>query len=115
MTTSSSDVADEENFFFTQAHNNEKSEEQTTERKEKSRQNAKLWVADEEPSSSKTSVKEFAETDRNTTSYSINGIKANARTRIEQDDDLVLKNMKLKILGQPHDGVLMVTDSRYKN
>ena len=27
----------------------------------------------------------------------------------------MLKNMKLKILGQPHDEVLMMTDSRYKN
>ena len=45
----------------------------------------------------------------------MNGIKANAQIRVEQDDDLVLKNMKLKILGQPHDKVLMLTDSRYKN
>ena len=48
-------------------------------------------------------------------SYSMNGIKANARIRVEQDVDLVLKNMKLKILGQPNDEVLMITDSRYKN
>ena len=27
----------------------------------------------------------------------------------------MLKNMKLKILGQPHDEVLMMTNSRYKN
>ena len=45
----------------------------------------------------------------------MNGIKANARIRIKQDVDLVLKNKKLKILGQPHDEVLMMTDSRYKN
>ena len=44
----------------------------------------------------------------------MNGIKANARIRVEQDVNLVLKNMKLKILGQPHDEVLMMTDSRYK-
>ena len=43
------------------------------------------------------------------------GIKGNARKRVEQDVDLVLKNMKLKTLGQPHDEVLMMTDSRYKN
>ena len=42
----------------------------------------------------------------------MNGIKANARIRVEQDVDLVLKNMKLKILGQPYDKVLMITDSR---
>ena len=45
----------------------------------------------------------------------MNGIKANARKREEKDVDLVLKNMKLKILGQPHDQVLLMTDSRYKN
>ena len=48
-------------------------------------------------------------------SYSMNGIKANARTRVEQGVDIVLKNMQLKILGQPHDEVLMITNSRYKN
>ena len=45
----------------------------------------------------------------------MNGIKPNARIRVEQDVDFVLKNMKLKILGQPHDEVLMMTDSRYKH
>ena len=48
-------------------------------------------------------------------SYSINGIKATARLRVEQDVDLVLKNLKLKILGQPFDEVLIMSDSRYKN
>ena len=38
---------------------------------------------------------------------------ANARIRVEQDVDLVLKNKKLKNLGQPHDEVVMMTDSRY--
>ena len=45
----------------------------------------------------------------------MNGIKANARIRVEQNVDLVLENMELKILGQPHDEVLILTDSRYKN
>ena len=45
----------------------------------------------------------------------MNGIKANARIRVEQDVDIVLKNMKLEILGQPHDEVLMMTGSRYEN
>ena len=45
----------------------------------------------------------------------MNGIKANARIRVEQNVDLVLKNIKLKVLGQPHDEVLMMTDKRYKN
>ena len=45
----------------------------------------------------------------------MNGIKAKAKIRVEQDVDLVLKKMKLKILGQPYDEVLIITDSRYKN
>ena len=115
MTTSSSDVADEEQIFFTHADDGKESEEQTLERKEQSRQNAKQWAANEELPALKTSVKEFTKIDGNTTSYSMNGIKANARIRIEQDVDLVLKNLKLKVLGQPYDEVLIMTDSRYKN
>ena len=115
VTTSSSDVADEEQFFFTHADDTNESDEQTLERKERSRQNAKQWAANEESPVLKTSVKEFTKIDGNTTSYSMNGIKANARIRVEQDVDLVLKNKKLKILGQPYDEVLMITDSRYKN
>ena len=100
VTTSSSHVADEEQIFFTYADDSkEESEEQTLERKEQSRQNAKQWAANEESLALKTSVKEFTKIDGNTTSYSMNGIKANARIRVEQDVDLVLKNMKLKILG----------------
>ena len=60
-------------------------------------------------------MKDFTKIEGNTTSYCLNGIKANARIRVEQDVVVVLKNMKLKILGQPHDEVLMMTDSRYKN
>ena len=115
VTTSSSDVADEKQVFFTQTDNNNESEEQTHERKEQSRQNAKQWAANEESPALKTSVKEITKIDGNTTSYSINGIKANARIRVEQDVDLVLQIMKLKILGQQFDEVLIVTDSRYKN
>ena len=115
MTTSSSDVADEEQIFFTHADDGKESEEQTLEQKEQSRQNAKQWAANEESSALKTSVKEFTKIDGNTTSYPMNGIKAKARILVEQDVDLVLKNMKLKILGQPYDEVLIKTDSRYKN
>ena len=114
-TTSSSDVADEEQFFFTQADNNNESEVQTLGRKERSRHNAKQWATNEESAALKTSVKEFTKMDGNPTSYSMNGIKANARIRAEQDVDLVLKKMKLKILGQPYYEVLIMTDSLYKN
>ena len=88
MTTSSSDVADEEQVFFTQTDNNDESEEQTLDRKEQSRQNAKLWAAHVESSALKTTVKELTKIDGNTTSYSMNGIKANARIRVEQGVDL---------------------------
>ena len=114
-TTSSSDVTNEQQFFFTHASDSNESLEQTLERKERSRQNAKQWAANEESPVLKTSVKDFTKIDGNTTLHSMNGIKANARIQEEQDVDLVLKNMKLKILGQPHDEVLMMTDSRYKN
>ena len=67
------------------------------------------------PPALKTSVREFTINEVNTTSYSINGIKANSRTRVEQYVNLVLKNMKLKVLGQPYDEVLMITYTRYKN
>ena len=44
----------------------------------------------------------------------MNGIKTNARTRVEQVVDLILVSLKLKVLGQPHDEVLIKTDSRNK-
>ena len=79
VTTSSSDVADEEQFFFTQADGEDESEEQTLERKEQTREKATELVAHEEPSPMKPSIKEFTKIDGNTTSYSLHGIKANAR------------------------------------
>ena len=42
-------------------------------------------------------------------------IKANARLRVDQDVDLVLKNLKMKILGQSYDEMLLTTDKRYKH
>ena len=115
VTMSSSDVADEEQFFFIQTDDQAKTEQQILQRKKQSREKAAEWVVNQEPSSLKSSIKEFTKIDGNTTSYSIHGIKANARIRVEQDADLVLKNLKLKILGQPHDDVLLTTDSRFKH
>ena len=111
VTISPSDVADEKHFFFKQADNENESEEQTLEWKQQSRQNAEKRVANEEPFFLKTSVKDFTKIDGNTTSHSMKKIKANTRIRVQQDVDLVLKNIKLKNLGQPHDEVLMATDS----
>ena len=70
------------------------------------------FAADKEPSKSTTSVKEITKVDGNATSYSMNGIRAIARIRVEQDVDLVLKNPKLKMLGQPYDELLLTTNNR---
>ena len=72
-------------------------------------------AVNEQPAALKASVKEFTKIDGNTTSYFMNGTKANARIQVEQYVDVLLKNMKLRILGQPYDEVLMITDLRYKN
>ena len=115
VSTSSSDVADEEQVFFTQTDGQDETEKQILQRKEQSQKKAAEWGVNQEPSSMKPSIKEITKIDWNTTSYSINGIKASARIRVEQDADLVLKNLKLKILGQPHDDVLLATDRRFKH
>ena len=115
VTTSSSDVADEEQFSFTQADGQGETEKQILERKVQSRKKAAEGVVNQEPSSRKPSIKEFTKIDGNTTSYSINGIKANARIRVEQDADLVLKNLNFKILGQPNDDVLLTMDRRFRH
>ena len=115
LSTSSSDVEDEEQFYFTQPDSQNETEKQILQRKEQSEKNAAEWVVNQELSSLKPSIKEFTKIDGNTTSYSINGIKASARIRVEQEANLVLKNLKLKLLGQPHDDVLLATDRRYKH
>ena len=115
VTTSSSDVADEEHFLFTQADKNDKAEEQTLEQKQQSRQNANQWAVHEESPALRTNVEKFRNIDGNTTSYTMIAVKANEKKRVEQDVDLVLKNKKLKIIGQPRDEILIMTDSRYKN
>ena len=62
----------------------------------------------------KPSIKEFTKIDGNTASYSVHGSNANARIRVEQNVDLVLKKLNLKILGQPYDELLLTTDKRFK-
>ena len=115
VSTSSSDVVDEEQFFFTQRDSQDETEEQILKRKEQSQKRAAEWIINQEQSSMKPSITEFTKIVGNTTSYSINGIKASARIRVEQDADLVLKNLKLKLLGQPHDDMLLTTDRRFKH
>ena len=115
VSTSSSDVAYEEQFFFTQTNGRDETDEQILQQKEQSQKKAAEWVVNQEPSSMKPSIKEYTKIAGNTTSYSIHGIKANARTRVKQDADLVLRNLKIEILGQPHDDVLLSTDRRFKH
>ena len=93
ITTSSSDVADEEQFFFTQTNGKDETGEQILKRKEQSQKKAAERVVNREPSSMKPSIKEFTKIDGNITSYSLLGIKAKARIRLEQKADLVVKNL----------------------
>ena len=79
VTISSSDVADEERFFFTHTDDQEETEEQNLQRKDQSRQKAVEWITNQEQSSMKPSIVEFTKIDKNTTAYSLHGIKANAR------------------------------------
>ena len=62
-----------------------------------------------------SNIKGITKIDGNTTSYSIHGIKANAQIRLQQDADLALKILELKILGQPHDDVLLARNKRFKH
>ena len=45
----------------------------------------------------------------------MNKIKANARLIRKQDVDLFFENLKSKVLGQPHDEVLITKDLQYKH
>ena len=60
-------------------------------------------------------IKDFLEINLNQTSYTTKGIKAKARVRVEQDVDVVTKNLKLTILGQPHDEVLFASHSWFED
>ena len=64
----------------------------------------------------KPRIAEFTKIDGNTSWYSVHGLKAKAaRIWVEQDANLVLKKLKLKLLGQPNDEVLLKTDKRFKH
>ena len=115
VTTSSSDVADEEQFFFTQAGSENEAVKPTLGMKKTIDEKGKKWLANEESSTLKPSIKEFTKIDGNTTSFTMSGIKANARVRVEQDVDLVPKNLKFQIIGQPQDEVLLTTDRQNKH
>ena len=115
VTTSSSDVVNEEQIFFTQTYVENEIEKQTREQKEQYTKKARQWVANEELSTAKPSLTEFRKIGANTTSLSLHRTKANARIRVERDVDLVLMFLKLKILGQIHDEVLLTMARRFKH
>ena len=104
------------NSFFSLKQRNEiESKKQTLKWKEHSRQDAKECVAKDGPSSLRTSVKKFTMVDENTTWHSMNRIKAIARTPVEQNIDLVSKNLKLTFVGQSCDGLVLTTDRNDKH
>ena len=115
MTTSSSDVADEKQYFLNQKYKKSDSEIKTLQGKEQLRQDAREEAANNEPTAFRTNVKEITKTNENTTSYSMNEIKAKGRLRVEQHVGLLLKNLKIKIFGQTFDELLLATDRIYKH
>ena len=76
-----------------------------------SRKAVKEWVANDEPSSMRICIKEVTKVDGSTKTYSMNGIKANARITVEQDVDLAVKNYKPTNLSQPYVDMVQKTFS----
>ena len=81
----------------TQADKENEIKEQTVERKENSLKNATERVANEEKFSMNPRIKEFEKMNGNRPSYSIDGLNANGRIKVEHDDGLVLKNFRFKL------------------
>ena len=96
-----------------QADGKDETEEQILQRKEQISEKGSRMGSKPGTILNEAKYQEFTKIDGNTTSYSINGIKASAPIRVEQDADLVLKNLKLKMLGHPHDDALLSSDRRF--
>ena len=86
-------------------------EEQTLDRKAEAKNKALRQYVNHSGDSFEVSVKELIMVRANKAAYSINAIKYEARIRAEQDADRLLKNMKLKILGQKYDEVAITQRS----
>ena len=115
VTTSSSDVADEKQILFTQADKNDKSEEQILERKEQYTQNECEAMGSKWRTTIFENKCERIHKDRRkhyVVIHEYNQSKCPYTNRARCQS--CAENIKMKILGQPHDEVLMVTDSRYK-
>ena len=98
VTTSSSEVTSEEQFLFTQTDIEDETEKQRLKWKKTFQEKCNKMVANMELSSMEPSITEFTKTDRNTTSYSLDRIKAKARIRVEQAVHPVFKNLKVRDL-----------------
>ena len=91
----STDVADEEQFFFLPDETIE-TEEEILLQKEQARQNAR----DEETTRIKLAIKKLTPMPINKASYTFGAIKGDARIRVEQDSNLVLKAIKKKLISK---------------
>ena len=93
VTTSSSAVGDEDQLFFRHADCENRTGAETLEQKDQSRKKATERVTNEQPSSRKPISKEFAKISGNTTSYSMNRIKAKAGIRVKYHVDPGLQKL----------------------
>ena len=64
LSTSSSEVTNEQNFFYNQTDNENEPVEQVPQKKGQSGQDTKEWVSNEEPSSLRTTTKDFTKIDK---------------------------------------------------
>ena len=105
----SADVADEEQIFFLPEETIE-TEEEIWERKKQSKET----IQNEQTTKFKVTAIETTRININMTTFDIDNIKDEARIRKEQDADIILKNIKNKILNQEYDQHLLKTDPRAK-
>ena len=106
----SSDVADEEQLFFL-PDEEEESEQEIFASKALSKQRAQ----EEHEKDLSTKVTEVIKIPLNSAVYSFNPIKENARIRNEQNADLLLEALKLRISNKKYDKHLLKTEPRGQN
>ena len=107
----STDVADEEQLFFL-PDEEEESEQEFFARKALSKQRA---VDEKDQQNLSTEITEAVHIPLNTAVYAFGAIKENARIRIEQDADPILKALKLRLLHEEYDKHLLKTEPRGRN
>ena len=105
----STDLADAEQLFFLPDETIE-TEEEILLQKEQARQAAR----DEVTTTIKMAIQETTPIPINKASYTSEAIKEDARIRVEQDSDLVLKTIRKKLICEEHDKHLLQTDPTAK-